>query len=316
LIILIHDLMQYSNLPDELKSPALSNEYPNTGPLTVTFSLPSGISEEDRTSGVLSQPLSYDGTFTSSLFDGILSMPIFPKLQEEFLINDIGEFLIDDLGNNLTGLFFPSEYTIDPATRIITDDLFFDGFLSQPMTVIGTNEFDCLGIGGTDASELTINGSVTITSDDGLSFKDGLYRLPQILQAGVITIEHNGTYLGRLACGTCRRMCISPSREPGFYTNIRPRETLSGQRIAAAGGYGGQIIGVDFRYKIDRDIYTDFQLAYNTQIMQGFPFFIDFENDDWLPMNKFYGYTDNNLLFQSSVNYFRYSRRFEFKQAF
>jgi len=310
--ILIHDLMQYSNLPDELKSPSLANEYENTGPINVTFSLPPEISEESKTSGVLSQPMYY-GT---SKYDGVLSMPIFPKLEYFNLTNDLGDLLTNDLGDYLTALFFPLDYTVDPLTRIVQDDLFFDGNESLPMFVIGTNEFDCVGIGGTDATEITFNNSVTIASDDGLSFKNGLYPLGQTLQAGVLTIEHNGTYIGRIACGVCRRLCVSPSREPGFYTTLRPRETLSGQVVPAAGGYGGQIIGVDFRYKIDREIYEDFRLAYPVTIMQGYPFFLDFENDRLFPVNKFYGQTDNELLFQSSVNRFLYSRRFEFKEKF
>lgn len=309
--ILIHDLMQYSNLPDELKSPSLANEYPNTGPVSVTFSLPPELSEEQTTSGVLSQPMSI-GAVT---YHGIFSMPIYPKNEVQNLVDDLGENLVNDLGENLIGIFFPEEAVVDLETRIIEGDYFYDGVISEPLVVIGTNEFDCLGIGGTDASELTIGG-VVIKSDNGLAFRDGLYPIGQILQAGVITIDHNGTYMGRLACGTCRVMCISPSREPGFYTTVKQRETLSGQVIPAAGGYGGQVMGVDFRYKIDRDIYTDFQQAYSSQIMQGFPFFLDFDNDDLLPVNKFYGQTDNNLLFQAAVNFFKYSRRFEFRQKF
>lgn len=310
--ILLHDLMQYSNLPDELKSPSLANEYANTGPLTVTFSLPSTISELNITSGILSQPMSIG----AATYQGILSQPMFPILEEQNLVDDLGNNLVDDLGNQLTGLFFTEVYTVDPETRIVVEDLFWQGVLSNPMSVIGTNEFDCLGIGGTDADTLTINGDVTISSDDGLAFKDGLYPVGQILQAGVITIEHNGTFMGRLAAGTCREMCISPSREPGLYTTVSQRETLSGQVIPSAGGYGGQVVGVEFKYKVTREIYSDFQQAYVSQIMQGFPFFIDFDNDDWLPVNKFYGQTDNNLLFQSAVNRFLYGRRFEFRQKF
>lgn len=310
--ILLHDLMQYSNLPDELKSPSLANEYTNTGPIIVKFSLPNTISEDSKVSGVLCQPMSYG----ASKIDGILSMPIYPKLETFNLVDDLGNQLVDDLGNNLTGLFFPDVYTVDPRTRIINEDLFFDGTLSFPMSVIGANEFDCLGIGGTDASELTINSSIVVSSDDGLAFRDGLYEIGQTLQAGVITIEHNGTYMGRIACGVCREICVSPTREIGFYTTLSQRETLSGQIVQSAGGYGGQVIGVDFRYKIDKDIYNDLQLAYVPQLMQGFGFFIDFNNDKFFPVDKFYGQTDNNLLFQSSVNRFLNSRRFEFRQKF
>ena len=122
--------------------------------------------------------------------------------------------------------------------------------------------------------------------------------------------------MGRIAAGVCREMAISPTRETGFYTNVKTRESLSGQVIAPAGGFGGRIQGVDFRYKIDRDIMEDFRRAYVTQMMNGFPFFIDFESDDWIPINKFYGQTDNKAIFQSSINGFKYSKRFTYKEKF
>lgn len=299
--ILIHDLMQYSDLPDELKSPSLANEYANDGPISVTFSLPAAIAEIGTIAGKLSQPM-YVGTET---YDGNLSQPLFPITAEETLTNDLGETLTNDLSEDLTAIFFDE----------LTDD-FYDGFLSKNISVIGVNEFDCLGVGGTDATEITINGEVALTTEDGLSFVSGLYELPQTLQAGVITIEHNGSYMGRLACGKCREMCAAPSREPGFYTTIKQRETLSGQVIEGAAGYGGEEIGVDFRYKVDKDIYSDFRLAYKQTIMKGFPFFLDFGNDEWFPRSKFYGQTDNSLLFQSAINGFKFSRRFSFMEKF
>lgn len=252
--ILINDLMQFSNIPDDLKTPSLSDRYPNTGSLSIAFAIPNAYSSFISIDGVLSQPLK------------TLSQPL--------------------------------------------------KILSQPIYLTGSNQFDCIGIGGTDATQIVINGNITINSPDGKAFKDGLYDINQSIVASNITLSHNGSYMGRIAVGLCRNIPISPSREPGFYTSVRPRTTLSGQVVPTAGGYGGWAIGVDFRYKIDKDIIEDFNRGYVTQIMQGFPFFISFENDKWLPVDKFYGQTDNNIIFQSSINAFKFSKRFEFRQAF
>ncbi len=190
----------------------------------------------------------------------------------------------------------------------------FSGVLSQPINVTGGDTFNCVGIGGTDATTFTINNT-TVTSDDGRAFKSGVYELGEDITADTITIEHNGSYMGRIAVGNCMEICVSPTREPGFYTSIEARRTISGQVVPTAGGYGGQIIGVDFRYKIDEEIYTEFQKAYVTQIMAGFPFFMSFD-PEFFPVEKFYADTDANMIFQSSLRRFKFSRRFEFKQAF
>jgi hypothetical protein len=262
--ILINDLMQFSDIPDEYKSPSLADRIPNTGELIVNFTIPSQYSTFDIIDGVLSQPY-FDG------IDGILSQPFYDGI---------------------------------------------DGVLSQPISILGSNEMDCIGLGGTDATQVIINGDIFINSPYPTGFKDGLYDIGQIVKANTITIDHNGSYMGRIAVGQCHDMPASPTREAGFYTNIKPRDTLSGQVIASAGGFGGWTQGIDFRYKIDREIYEDFQRAYTSQIMKSFPFFLDFNNDDWFPIKESYGKTNNNLIFQSSVNFFKVSKRFEFRQAF
>jgi hypothetical protein len=221
------------------------------------------------------------------------------------LTDDVGNTLTDDLGNDLYNNDF-----------ILSDNEILNGILSQPFLSSGENTFNCLGIGGTDASQIIINGDIIINSGNEQAFENGLYEIGQTVTASNITIEHNGSYMGRLACGECREMAISPSREPGLYTSVVPRTSLSGQVIPSAGGYGGDSIGVDIRYKIDKTIIEDFRRAYVTQVMQGFPFFIDFDSATWLIVQKFYGRTSNNLVFQSSINKPLFSKRFEFKQAF
>ena len=270
--ILINDLLQFSNLPDALKSPGLDDRVPYTGPIQISFSIPAQYSTFEVIDGILSQP-GWNTVF-GTFIDGVLSQ------------------------------------------SLIASPVLVSGVPSQSIQVLGSDQFDCLGIGGTDATQITLNGEIVINSPTGRAFEKGLYEIGQSVTAGTLVIEHNGTYMGRIAAGTCREMCIRPSREPGFYTNLKTRESLSGVVLPTAGGYGGKEINVDFRYTVDRDIYTDFERAYVTQIMRGYPFFLSFENDDWLPYDKFYGQTDNEILFQSSVNFFKYSRKFQFLEKF
>jgi len=264
--ILINDLMQYSDAPDQIKSPALVDAYPNSGTLTINFSIPAAYSEFEIFDGVLSQPMD-EGTI-----DGILSQPFY--------------------------------------------DGTIDGVPSQPLSVSGANQFNCIGIGGTDATQLIINTDIIINAPGDGVFDPGLYDIGQSITASQITISHNGTFMGRIAVGECQNLCISPSREPGFFTNVKSRTSIAGAVIPGAGGFGGQRIGVELKYKIDRDVYTEYQRAYVTQIMNGFPFFIAFNNDAWLPIDKFYAYEKNAFVHQGAVNRFLYSRNLDFREAF
>ena len=185
--IIFNDLMQFSDLDDDLKSPSLDDRVENTGTIFVNFSIPADYSEFSSFDGVLSQPLS---EYMATDFDGILSQSL-------------------------------SEF----------NSIDFDGVLSQPLTVQGSNELNCLGIGGTDATQIIINGDIVINSDDGKAFQSGLYEIGQTITASSITIDHNGTYMGRIAAGECRCLGIAPSREPGFYTSVKQRESLSGAVI-------------------------------------------------------------------------------------
>ena len=69
--ILINDLMQFSDLPDDLKTPSLDDRVVNTGIIIVTFTIPTEYSEFLAIDGTLSQTLSMFGI--SSPFDGTLS---------------------------------------------------------------------------------------------------------------------------------------------------------------------------------------------------------------------------------------------------
>jgi hypothetical protein len=177
-------------------------------------------------------------------------------------------------------------------------------------------DIDCFGIGNTDATQITINGDV-ISLDANEKDRNGLYLLSSEINTSVLTITHNGTYVGRLAAGLSRFMSASPSREPGFGTTREPRFTASGQTIKGAGGYSFRRLGLDFRYKIDEEIFQDFEDSYESQLSQGFPFFVLFDKEDKkIKWPRLYARTDNQILFQSSINRFLYSKRFEYQEAF
>ena len=181
---------------------------------------------------------------------------------------------------------------------------------SFTITLDQIRRIDCIGIGYTDATTITVNGQ------DVTYIENGLYLVNEIISDTLI-ISHNGTFIGRLAAGINRFFGCAPSREPGLYTTNAPRKTLSGQVVPGAGGYSGREISLDYRYKIDRDIYQDFQDAYSSQVSRGFPFFLYFDKETHrMPYERLYADTDNNLLFQSSVNFFKYSRRFKYMEAF
>lgn len=174
-----------------------------------------------------------------------------------------------------------------------------------------SKNIDCIGIGYTDATVLIINSQ-------SINFiENGLYQINS-LTAQVLTITHNGTFIGRLAVGKYREIKTSPSKEVGFYTTNNPRLTASGQIIAGSGGVSGRKINIDSRYKIDDIIYQDFTDAMSTQIGKNYPLFIDFDKENFkIPFRYFYGSLDKNALtFQNSINRFLYSVRFNFTERF
>lgn len=182
-----------------------------------------------------------------------------------------------------------------------------------------SHTFDAVGIGNTDATEITVAGrriAITDPSPYPASYKNGLYRIPETTGQRV-AITHNGSYIGRLALGMGRILGCAPAREPGFETTATNRETLSGQVIPGAGGYQRRRIDVDFRYKINQAIFRDIEQAYSQQLSRGFPLFILFDQEAHrIPWTRLYAQTDHQLLFQSSANSFRYSRRFVFRECF
>ena len=182
---------------------------------------------------------------------------------------------------------------------------------------IGSNiTVNCIGIGYTDATQLTIT-TVSGLNEVITIAENGLYELPETTD-DIFSISHDGTYVGRIALGYSRSLGIAPTREAGFYSTESNRITTAGGVIPGAGGYYGKRIAIDARYKIDSDIVNDFENAYE-YISKGYPFFMKFTTKEQvrIPFTRLYASTDDpNILLQSSVNRFLYSKQFDFYERF
>lgn len=186
---------------------------------------------------------------------------------------------------------------------------------------------NCIGIGYTDAAQVTIsNGtisrSISITQD--APYQNGLYLINDIYPGGeynlTFTISHNGTYIGRVGIGEYRKLNTAIEKDLGFYTTNENRETLSGQVIPGSGGYYGRRWNANVQYEIDSDIYNDILAAYSNQIMRGFPYFMLTDDEQHkLPstMLHFYASTDKPLTVLQSATYaYKYSYKFKFLEKF
>jgi len=178
--------------------------------------------------------------------------------------------------------------------------------------------FDCVGVGNTSATFITIDGE-GVNLDPVAKNRNGLYLLTQPHTAQIITIDvPSPSLIGRIAIGKYRELGLGRSREPGRYSTNTPNLTVSGQVVAGHGGISGRRIDVDVRYKIDRDIFADFDTSHDTQGARGYPFFLLWSEKELnrFPYTRLYGRTDTEYLMQSSVNFFKYSKRFSFREAF
>lgn len=208
---------------------------------------------------------------------------------------------------------------------------FYETAASFTATFTTAEKIDCIGIGYTDATQVTITNesldsrSITISKD--APYQNGLYLLSSAIYptdleyGGVLTITHNGTYIGRVAIGEYRKLCGNPSMEIGFYTTEKNRDTLAMQVIPGAGGVSGRVFDFDVRYEIDIDnIYADIELAFASQIAKGFPFFMYTDDEQHkLPTNMLYFYakTDKPISkLQNSIRRALYSYKFKFEERF
>jgi hypothetical protein len=201
----------------------------------------------------------------------------------------------------------------------------YDEATTIPITFDDSVSINCIGIGFTDATEITITDGIitdTIYITQDAPYHNGLYLLSET-QGGdeygdAFTISHNGSYIGRVGVGMYKTLGTNPTKEIGWYSTQENRKTLSGQTIPGAGGYSGRRAEMDVRYKIDSDIYTDIDTAYVSQISKDFPFFILFDDEQHkLPTNMLHFYANAPIgLLQSSSYRFLYSYKFSFREAF
>lgn len=218
-------------------------------------------------------------------------------------------------------LFYDLMQVAADAPASLISPALADVWLGNSLTVTFANprSFDCVGIGNTDATVVTVAGQPVVITDQTPfpdDHKNGLYLLQQTTVSSV-SITHNGTYIGRLALGMSRRLGCGKAREPGFWTTTQSRTTLSGQVVSGAGGVSGRRIDVDFRYKIDRSVFDDIELAYPGQLSRGYPLFMIFDEEtERFPWLRLYAQTDEDLLFQSSIRRMLHSRKFSFMERF
>lgn len=219
------------------------------------------------------------------------------------------KILINDLVQNAGAVNIESEKAKTPALA----DLFnYSAGINPSFDFGSAKTFNCIGIGNTDGTDFTIGGQNITFS------KTGLYLLsPAITTQFPILTTSDASFVGRVALGTCREICTSPAKEPGFYSTQQKRITSSGQEIPGAGGISGRKIGVDSRYKIDENILNDFNEAYSSQNGQLFPFFLNFADEFKIPYDYFYGaLLSSDITFQGAINKFLYSSRFDFHERF
>jgi len=182
---------------------------------------------------------------------------------------------------------------------------------SITITLNSSQLINSVGIGYTDATTVTVNGT-DITFD-----KNGLYEIPEQTTDSLV-ISHDGTFIGRFGAGNGHSLGLGRAREPKRKTSASQRFTRSNQAVFGAGAVGWREIDVDVRYKITRAFFDDFDSAYETQIMRNFPFFILFDKEysNRFPWLRFYGVEKLDWVFQSSVNKFLYSKKFSFRECY
>lgn len=215
-------------------------------------------------------------------------------------------------------------------------------------------KIDCVGIGYTDATMVTItfsNGIDTLTRTIPITkaapYQNGLYVIEEVGYSleedtltfdgedalldgelwdisyypnwSQITIAHNGTYIGRVGMGRYRKLGTNFVKEIGWYTNIESIVSESGQTIPGAGGYYGRTFDADVRHKIESDVYDDMDKA-APYIMRSFPYFLCLDDEQHkLPANMYYFYAatvEPITKLQSSTYKFLYSYKFEFQERF
>jgi hypothetical protein len=299
--ILFHDIIPFSDAPEELKNPSLTYFIDNEpdiidlldgGPADAIYDLLDGENAASPGDG------SIDGGMALATFD------------DEF-DGGIALYISDEYDGGHAADYY--DETWDGGNAF--DSKEFEIKLHEPSTI------NCYGAGNTDSKIIGIY--LIDTSDDkyyeAYRFtRNGLYMLereyPNIKQ---INLVFSGTHIGRIGTGYAINLKTAVPKEPTLVSTAKPRVTLSGQNIEGLGGYNYWRISLDTRYKIDKDKLNNIIAGYPL-LSKGYPMFISFDNEEKLPIKQMYGVDTNqqSLGFESSINKPLYSRRFLLEERF
>jgi hypothetical protein len=176
-----------------------------------------------------------------------------------------------------------------------------------------------IGIGNTDGGLFVIKFNDAGNTRFEISFNgNGLYPMNKTVKAGVITVDTDANFIGRIAAGIGVNIPTSIAKQPGWNSTSEPRVTLSGQAVPGAGGYNYRTLSLDSRYKIGPLAVSEIAAGYKHTGL-GFPFFIDLTQESYkLPYSKLYASEQNqrSWALEGGAARFLYSYRFNFSEAF
>ncbi|MDR0527694.1 MAG: hypothetical protein LBG79_07770 [Spirochaetaceae bacterium] len=185
----------------------------------------------------------------------------------------------------------------------------------------GVQKINCIGIGNTDAQELAFffNYNDPESEPYYIVFNgNGLYKLPETVEASDLMFISDGTFTGRIAMGNGIKICTSIAKEPGLASTASPRLTLSGQVMPGRGGYTYRTLSLDSRYKLGAQAMAEIAAGYK-YIGMGYPFFVNLEEESYkLWYDKLYAEERNQreMSFEGGIMQYLYSRRWEFEERF
>ena len=194
----------------------------------------------------------------------------------------------------------------------LSDAFTVDGKLTVNFSGV-ERRYDCIGIGYTDGSYFRVNQGQNIAFTG-----NGLYMLPFMTGSTDLEIETDATYIGRLGLGRAMSIPTSPRKEFSYRSTGESRTTLGGQVVFGMGGYEYRTVSLDSRYQVTEDTINEIWEGYGA-IGKGYPFFINLEDEAHkLPFDRLYAIErdQKNMSFESGINRFLYSRRWNFDERF
>jgi hypothetical protein len=299
--ILFHDIIPYSDAPDELKHPQLTYLMDNQ---EATFEwLDGGLA--DTIYDLL------DGENADSPDDGdIDGGTALASFDDEF-DGGVALYISDEYDGGHAADYY--DETWDGGHALMAYE--FEIKLEEPSTI------NCYGVGNTDSTAV---GIYLIDEDDNVFYgaspfiRNGLYMLErEHKNIKQINLMFSGSYIGRVGTGYAINLKTAVPKEPTLMSTAEPRVTLSGQTIQGLGGYNYWRISVDTRYKFHKDDFKHILDGYPL-LSKGYPMFISFDDEKKLPIDRMYGVDINqqNLGFESSINKPLFSRKFLLEERF